>query len=151
MAWHPLIESDDCLAHFPMTDSAADTVVANTKGTGDATLNGGKITKNTSSSGVSGGSDYTSGTRYDGVADKAIRSRVTSGTLPELAAKVKSLRSYGMNRSMYDRRKSDKPWYYEIGELGHNFRMSDILAAIGTVQMKKLDSFIAKRREIAEK
>jgi len=63
--------------------------------------------------------------------------------------KVRVLRSYGMDSSVRQRISTDKPWYYEVNDLGHNFRMTDISAAIGVVQLKKLDSFISKRRELS--
>jgi len=41
------------------------------------------------------------------------------------------------------------PWYYEMQSLGYNYRMSDINCALGLSQLKKLDQFVARRREIA--
>ncbi len=41
------------------------------------------------------------------------------------------------------------PWYYEMQSLGYNYRMSDINAALGSSQLRKLDAFVARRREIA--
>ncbi len=65
--------------------------------------------------------------------------------------KINSLRSYGMNKSAWDRKESQRPWSYQIHDLGHNFRMTDIQAAMGMVQMKKLDGFIQRRKEISER
>jgi UDP-4-amino-4,6-dideoxy-N-acetyl-beta-L-altrosamine transaminase len=42
------------------------------------------------------------------------------------------------------------PWYYEMQELGFNYRMTDIQAALGMSQLKKIDSFIKRRRQIVD-
>lgn len=43
------------------------------------------------------------------------------------------------------------PWYYEMQSLGYNYRMPDINAALGLSQLGKLDRFVARRREIADR
>ena len=64
----------------------------------------------------------------------------------EFYEKLISLRNHGMEK------KPDKaPWYYEISELGYNYRITDIQCALGVNQLKKLKKFIIKRREIANK
>jgi len=63
--------------------------------------------------------------------------------------KVRILRSYGMDASVRERSNAEKPWSYKVNDLGHNFRMTDVSAAMGVVQLKKLDSFISTRRELS--
>ena len=43
------------------------------------------------------------------------------------------------------------PWYYEMHSLGFNYRITDIACALGISQLKKLNSFILKRKEIAKR
>ncbi|WP_340676720.1 UDP-4-amino-4,6-dideoxy-N-acetyl-beta-L-altrosamine transaminase [Paraglaciecola sp.] len=46
---------------------------------------------------------------------------------------------------------SDGPWYYQQVELGYNYRLSDLHAALGITQLQKLDQFVAKRRLLAQR
>jgi len=46
--------------------------------------------------------------------------------------------------------KPDGDWYYEMQFLGYNYRMTDIQAALGISQLKKLNAFVKRRREISE-
>ncbi len=69
----------------------------------------------------------------------------------ELAQKMRLLRSHGITRDPdIINRKSDGPWYYQQNDLGFNYRMTDIQASIGVSQIKRIDSYVAKRHEIAE-
>jgi UDP-4-amino-4,6-dideoxy-L-N-acetyl-beta-L-altrosamine transaminase len=74
--------------------------------------------------------------------------------------KVKQLRNHGMTRNAekfqlttyaYDSKKRVNPWYYEMNMLGFNYRITDLQCALGISQLKKLDGFLARRREIAKK
>lgn len=68
----------------------------------------------------------------------------------ELAKRLARLRSHGITR--YPAEMAHPPegsWYYEQIELGFNYRMTDIHAALGLSQMSRLDEFVAARHEIA--
>lgn len=57
----------------------------------------------------------------------------------KLAETTKALRAHGIESSTFEREKKTKPWQRAATYAGYNFRMPDILAAIGLVQLKKLD------------
>lgn len=67
----------------------------------------------------------------------------------ELYRKLIEVRSHGITRNVDIMENKDDPWYYEQIDLGYNYRMPDINAALGASQIKKLDSFIEKRKELA--
>ncbi|MFA9462551.1 UDP-4-amino-4,6-dideoxy-N-acetyl-beta-L-altrosamine transaminase [Thiohalorhabdus methylotrophus] len=65
----------------------------------------------------------------------------------ELATRIERLRSHGITREpAHMIREPDGPWYYEQGELGLNYRLTDIQAALGLSQLQRLDTFIQARR-----
>jgi UDP-4-amino-4,6-dideoxy-N-acetyl-beta-L-altrosamine transaminase len=70
---------------------------------------------------------------------------------PELYEKLKLLRTHGITRDPKALMKNDGGWYYEMQELGYNYRMPDILCALGTSQLKRMDHNIETRRQIAER
>lgn len=70
---------------------------------------------------------------------------------PELAARARRLREHGMSVSAADRHRSDKVVLESYDEVGFNYRMTDIQAAIGLVQLGRLPGVIARRRELAER
>ena len=65
------------------------------------------------------------------------------------AAKIRNLSVFGMT-SAWDREKSDKFIIPEFTELGYNYKMSDITAAVGVAQLRKLDKIIERKRELAK-
>jgi UDP-4-amino-4,6-dideoxy-N-acetyl-beta-L-altrosamine transaminase len=69
---------------------------------------------------------------------------------PELAERLQRLRSHGMTRDPAQMTEpSHGPWYYQQIELGFNYRITDLQAALGLSQLGKLEGFIARRRELA--
>ena len=70
----------------------------------------------------------------------------------EIYKKALRLRNHGINRDGNWQGELEKgPWYYEMVELGYNYRITDIQCALGISQLKKLDRFIQKRKEIAKR
>ncbi len=77
---------------------------------------------------------------------------LVSCTDDRLADTLKRLRNHGLERRarhLSDPAAAAQPWYYEIAELGFNYRASDIHCALGTSQLKKLDAFVAERGRLA--
>lgn len=69
----------------------------------------------------------------------------------ELAWRIATLRTHGITRDAGRMvNESHGGWYYEQLELGFNYRMTDMQAALGASQMTKLEAFAARRREIAD-
>lgn len=65
----------------------------------------------------------------------------------EYYRKLQLFRSHGIEQTEYSVEQGG--WYYEMTDLGYNYRMTDLQAALGLSQMTKIDSFIQQRREIA--
>ena len=61
-----------------------------------------------------------------------------------LAERLRALRSHGMLRDA-----TKPPWWYEMPEIGFNYRLPDVLCALGLSQLAKLDRFAAQRRALA--
>jgi UDP-4-amino-4,6-dideoxy-N-acetyl-beta-L-altrosamine transaminase len=70
----------------------------------------------------------------------------------ELAVTLNRLRSHGIVRHPAEMTEnSHGPWYYQQIELGFNYRMTDIQAALGISQIKRLDEFVTARHAIADR
>lgn len=70
----------------------------------------------------------------------------------ELAERMALLRSHGVTRDpALMTHEADGPWYYQQVDLGFNYRMTELQAALGVSQMTRLDSYIARRHELARR
>ena len=70
----------------------------------------------------------------------------------DLAHKMELLRSHGVTRDENKMtRKSDGPWYYQQIDLGFNYRMTELQAALGISQMDRLDQYVLRRNQLAER
>ncbi|MFC1668484.1 UDP-4-amino-4,6-dideoxy-N-acetyl-beta-L-altrosamine transaminase, partial [Chlamydiota bacterium] len=66
-----------------------------------------------------------------------------------LYKRLKALRSHGIYK---DKKTLEKgPWYYEMRELGFNYRITDFQCTLGISQLKKLDIFLKKRKDIVKR
>ena len=108
------------------------------------------------------GAEY-KGRRVGGQADMTILSfhpvkHITTGeggmVLTNNAAlreKLARFRTHGIVRDPAKMTRSDEgAWYYEMQDLGYNYRITDIQCALGMAQLTKLDRFVARRRKIAD-
>ena len=65
-----------------------------------------------------------------------------------LAERLRLLRNHGMTKDPHVLTRNDGPWYYEMHELGYNYRITDIQCALGSSQLEKLPAFKKRRQEI---
>ena len=71
---------------------------------------------------------------------------------PELAGRMARLRSHGITRSVAEMDTvSHGPWFYQQIELGYNYRMTEIQAALGLSQLNRLDAFVGKRHALVDR
>lgn len=68
-----------------------------------------------------------------------------------LYKKLLSFRAYGLTKNIDELENKDEgPWYYEVKDLGYNYRLSDVMSALGLSQLKKIDLFVERRKKIAQ-
>ncbi len=71
---------------------------------------------------------------------------------PALAQAMELLRSHGITRNPTLMTQPDEgPWYYQQLELGFNYRMTDLQAALGLSQMSRLDDYVSRRHELVRR
>lgn len=68
----------------------------------------------------------------------------------ELYERLRMLRTHGIQQDLSKRIYDDSLWYYEMQELGYNYRLTDIQAALGNSQLQRALKGLKKRREIAK-
>lgn len=68
-----------------------------------------------------------------------------------LYQRLKLFRTHGITREPDLLKNDEGAWYYEQLELGYNYRISDIQCALGISQMRKLNKFVLRRRELAQR
>ncbi len=66
-----------------------------------------------------------------------------------LAARLKQFRNHGSVRSPEELERNEGPWWYEMQDLGFNYRLSDLHAALGRSQLGRLDRFVTYRRKLS--
>lgn len=70
---------------------------------------------------------------------------------PELYKKLCHYRTHGITKNPAELHKNDGGWYYEMQDLGFNYRLTDFQAALGVSQLDRADAGLARRQEIARK
>jgi perosamine synthetase len=69
----------------------------------------------------------------------------------DLARRLRLFRTHGITREGVRPGATDGDWYYEMQALGFNYRISDFQCALGLSQLRRLDRFVARRNEIADR
>ena len=69
---------------------------------------------------------------------------------PELYEKLSLLRTHGITKDPTRLHQNPGPWYYEMQDLGYNYRLTDMQAALGVTQLSRLEEFKKRRRAIVE-
>jgi len=66
----------------------------------------------------------------------------------EIAEKIRRKRILGIDKDTWHRYRNERTWFYQVTDIGYRYHMSNINAAIGIEQFKKIDKFIERKREI---
>jgi len=69
----------------------------------------------------------------------------------ELARRLRTFRTHGITREGIEPGPTDGGWYYEMRELGFNYRITDFQCALGVSQLDRLDGWVERRNEVARR
>lgn len=69
----------------------------------------------------------------------------------ELAEKIRVLTLHGISQDAWKRYTAEGSWYYQVVAAGYKYNMTDVEAALGLVQLRRLPEFMARRRVLAER
>ena len=69
----------------------------------------------------------------------------------KIAEIIRMKRILGIDKETWHRYKNERAWFYDVTTQGYRYHMSNINAAIGIAQFRKIDSFIHKKKEIVQK
>lgn len=75
---------------------------------------------------------------------------VVTTNCKDLYEKLLMLRSHGITRDPRLLKRNEGPWYYEMQTFGFNYRITDLQCALGISQLRKLDRFVQRRRDIVK-
>jgi len=75
---------------------------------------------------------------------------MTSTNNPQLAQRMRTFRNHGI-ASDHRQREAEGSWFYEMVDLGYNYRLTDFQCALGTTQLRRLPAWVARRQEIARR
>jgi dTDP-4-amino-4,6-dideoxygalactose transaminase len=71
---------------------------------------------------------------------------------PDLATRIRLMRLHGISRDAFNRYVSTSPaWYYEVVAAGFKYNLTDIASAIGIEQLRKIDRFLQRRHQMAQR
>jgi perosamine synthetase len=69
---------------------------------------------------------------------------------PALAQRMRTFRNHGITTD-HRQREAQGSWFYEMTDLGYNYRLADFQCALGIAQLKRLPSWVARRQQIAKR
>ncbi len=75
---------------------------------------------------------------------------MVSSDNPELAKRMRGFRNHGLNNDSRQREREGS-WYYEMVELGYNYRLTDFQCALGVAQLRRLPEWIRRRQDLARR